>query len=47
MSSKLLVNLEDLLRQRKVEGDRIDDKAGWIRTRFVAPSAPLPTTCEV
>ena len=29
MSSKLPINLEDLLRQRKVEGDRIEYKAGW------------------
>ena len=29
MSSKLPINLEDLLHQRKVEGDRIEFKAGW------------------
>lgn len=29
MSSKLPINLEDLLRQRTVEGDRIEYKAGW------------------
>ena len=29
MSSKLPINLEDLLRQRKVEGDRIEYKKGW------------------
>lgn len=29
MSSKLAINLEDLLRQRKVEGDRIEYKRGW------------------
>ena len=29
MSSKLPLNLEDLLRQRTVEGDRIEYKAGW------------------
>ena len=29
MSSKLSINLEDLLRQRKVEGDRIEYKKGW------------------
>lgn len=29
MTSKLLINLEDLLRQRTVEGDRIEYKAGW------------------
>ena len=29
MTSKLPINLEDLLRQRKVESDRIEYKAGW------------------
>ena len=29
MNSKLPINLEDLLRQRKVEGDRIEYKKGW------------------
>ena len=29
MSSKLPINLEDLLRQRKVEGDRVEYKKGW------------------
>ncbi len=29
MSSKLPINLSDLLRQRKVEGERIEYKAGW------------------
>ncbi|RLB51987.1 MAG: transcriptional regulator [Deltaproteobacteria bacterium] len=29
MNSKLPINLEDLLRQRTVEGDRIEYKAGW------------------
>ena len=29
MSSKLSINLEDLLRQRKVVGDRIEYKKGW------------------
>ena len=29
MSSKLPINIEDLLRQRKVEGDRIEYKKGW------------------
>ncbi|MGZ3749065.1 MAG: Fic family protein [Pseudobdellovibrionaceae bacterium] len=29
MRSKIAVNLEDLLRQRSVEGDRIEYKAGW------------------
>src|SRR4051794_30287171 len=29
MSSKLPVNLDDLLCQRTVEGDRIEYKAGW------------------
>jgi ATP-dependent DNA helicase RecG len=30
MSCELPLNLEDLLRQRTVEGDRIEYKAGWI-----------------
>ncbi len=29
MSTRLPINLEDLLRQRTVEGDRIEYKAGW------------------
>ena len=29
MTGKLPVNLEDLLRQRNVEGERIEYKAGW------------------
>ncbi len=29
MTSKLLLNLENLLRQRQVEGERIEIKAGW------------------
>jgi ATP-dependent DNA helicase RecG len=29
MSTKLLINLNDLLRQRTVEGERIEYKAGW------------------
>lgn len=29
MTSKLPINLADLLRQRTVEGDRIEYKAGW------------------
>ena len=29
MTSKLPINLSDLLRQRTVEGDRIEYKAGW------------------
>src|SRR6516165_7638609 len=29
MSSKLPLHLDDLLRQRTVEGDRIEYKAGW------------------
>src|SRR6266705_2196914 len=29
MKNKLPINLEDLLRQRTVEGDRIEYKAGW------------------
>jgi len=29
MTSKLSINLKDLLHQRKVEGERIEYKAGW------------------
>ena len=29
MSTKLPINLTDLLRQRTVEGERIEYKAGW------------------
>jgi hypothetical protein len=29
MTSKLPINLENLLRQRQVEGERIEYKAGW------------------
>lgn len=29
MTGKLLINLNDLLRQRTVEGERIEYKAGW------------------
>ena len=39
MSSKLPINLEDLLRQRKVEGERIEYKAGW------NPDSILRTLC--
>lgn len=39
MSSKLPLNLEDLLRQRTVEGDRIEYKAGW------NPDAVVKTLC--
>ncbi len=39
MSSKLPLNLEDLLRQRTVEGDRIEYKAGW------NPDATIKTLC--
>ena len=39
MSSKLPLNLDDLLRQRTVEGDRIEYKAGW------NPDAVLRTIC--
>ena len=37
--SKLLINLENLLRQRQVEGERIEYKAGW------NPDAILRTLC--
>ncbi len=39
MVSKLPINLTDLLRQRTVEGDRIEYKAGW------NPDAILRTLC--
>lgn len=39
MSGKLQINLTDLLRQRTVEGDRIEYKAGW------NPDAILKTLC--
>lgn len=39
MSSKLPVNLDDLLRQRTVEGERIEYKSGW------NPNAILRTLC--
>ena len=39
MSSKLPLNLDDLLRQRTVEGDRIEYKAGW------NPDAVVRTLC--
>ncbi|MBI1913539.1 MAG: putative DNA binding domain-containing protein [Planctomycetes bacterium] len=39
MSSKLPLNLDDLLRQRTVEGDRIEYKAGW------NPDAIIKTLC--
>jgi hypothetical protein len=29
MTTKLPINLENLLRQRQVEGERIETKAGW------------------
>jgi len=29
MTSKLPINLENLLRQRQMEGERIEYKAGW------------------
>jgi ATP-dependent DNA helicase RecG len=37
--SKLPINLDDLLRQRRVEGDRIEYKAGW------NPDAIIRTLC--
>ena len=39
MTSKLPIALEDLLRQRTVEGERIEYKAGW------NPDAIIPTLC--
>ncbi len=39
MPNKLPINLEELLRQRRVEGDRIEYKAGW------NPDATIKTLC--
>jgi len=39
MTSKLPINLKDLLRQRTVEGERIEYKAGW------NPDAVIRTLC--
>ncbi len=39
MTTKLPINLEDLLRQRTVEGERIEYKAGW------NPDAVVRTLC--
>ena len=39
MSTKLHLNLKDLLRQRTVEGERIEYKAGW------NPDAIIRTLC--
>ncbi len=39
MTSKLPLRLSDLLRQRTVEGDRIEYKAGW------NPDTTLRTLC--
>ena len=39
MSSKLPINLEDLLRRRRVEGERIEYKKGW------NPDAIIRTIC--
>ena len=39
MTTKLPINLEDLLRQRTVEGERIEYKAGW------NPDAIVRTLC--
>ena len=39
MPTKLPINLENLLRQRQVEGERIEYKAGW------NPDAILRTLC--
>ena len=39
MTSKLPINIKDLLHQRRIEGDRIEYKAGW------NPDAILRTVC--
>lgn len=41
MPAKLPVNLNDLLRQRTVEGERIEYKAGW------NPDPILRTLCAI
>jgi hypothetical protein len=42
MSSKLAINVEDLLRQRKVGGDRVEYKKGWNPDPIMRTSTPLP-----
>lgn len=39
MTEKLPINLDDLLRQRRVEGERIEYKTGW------NPDAVIRTLC--
>ena len=39
MTSKLPINIKDLLHQRKVEGERIEYKAGW------NPDSVMRTLC--
>ena len=39
MTNKLPINLQDLLRQRTIEGERIEYKAGW------NPESVLHTMC--
>lgn len=43
-NNKLPINLNDLLRQRTVEGERTEYKTGWNRTRSSAPCARSPMT---
>ena len=44
MSSKLPVNLEDLLHQHKVEGDQIEYKAGWNPNETITPKVDEKTS---
>ena len=46
MTSKLPLNLKDLLHQRKVEGERIEYKAGWNPDRSCALSLAFANDFE-
>lgn len=46
MSTKLPINLTDLLRQRIVNGESIEHMTGWIPDQISVPYAPLPTTSK-
>jgi ATP-dependent DNA helicase RecG len=46
MTSKLPINLKDLLHQRKVEGERIEYKAGWNPDRSCALSLAFANDFE-
>ena len=47
MTGKLPININNLLRQRTIEGERVEYKAGWIRRKCCTPSAPSPTTFTI